>query len=75
MMQMQKSASITSYAHSLLFLMSSMALTSGTSIWDSTLEEDCSEIWNAEHLEDVLCNNDGKVTRNALLLTYGPQCR
>ena len=76
MMKIKKITIITSYVHLLLFFMSCVDPASGTSIWDSHLEgEDCSEIWNAEHLDDVLCNNAGRVMRNSLLLSYGPQCR
>ena len=41
----------------------------------SEVEEDCSEIWNGEHLQDVLCNNENVVVKNALLITYGPTCK
>ena len=38
-------------------------------------EEDCAEIWNAEHLQDILCNKENIIMRNALLITYGPPCK
>ena len=43
--------------------------------WKEMSDDDCAEIWNGEHLQDVLCNKENVVTKNSLLITYGPQCK
>ena len=47
----------------------------GVISWKEMSADDCAEIWNGEHLEDVLCNKDNIITRSSLLITYGPRCK